>query len=925
MRFVLALAATVAIFLLGPPSPSVLASSSAAVSSSSNGSTANPAVERLGACMALQRQADVLLMIDTSGSLASATPTPTGTLPATDPTAVRVTAARYLTEQLAQSDSGVQLDVAVAGFDVNLHPSTGWTQLSPSTLPGLDSNIQTYAAQHDGVDTDYATAFSGALAMLRAHNIGGNRCQAIVWFTDGQFSIQPRQTSYQLQFGTTKSYAPGVDISTAAGVAQASREAETALCQPGGIMDQMRAANIETLAVGLGVDNPDFSLMQSMATGSTPNGTKCGTTSSDVAVGSFTLASNVDDIVFAFDTFADPHALPSQAEQAICELDPCSAARNFVLDSSIRSVHVLADTTNPGVEIFLTPPGAASAVVINNGSTQVANPAIPGLDGTWVSNHLVNFELTQKPGAEWAGKWSVVFVDPTGATPGKLAKTSIRIRAGLIPTVLDGSSFQLRSGTTMTVHFGVIDSVSNTLVTQVLGSALLTARLVPSSGSPVDLTAQTPISQLSNATPINLAAVSPGTATIEMELDVTTKSPNPGEGGTALSPELAQFHVTVLPPLHFPTVSTHLDFGHGTGTGTAPLRSRLAVTGPGCVWVGEASIMASPVKRSDVTIESSNATGSSAQSCLHIGNGQNGSLPLRLRLSEAGSGVVAGDLKVHLVASGAASETITEPVSFIGDVSKPVSQAVLWSTFVLALLLGLALPVAFLYLARYRTGRIPAGGLLVADIPVDISGSDVTRDRLPLSLSDHDFHFMSVPRATRELAPLPGVALQTRTPLNPVSAGYVLVTAPGFSVVTPDGDGRRQSAVHGTWMVLLAEPRRLEARLVLLLAGNSGPDGFSRVVEQVRTRAPSIVAEQRRTVIGGAPDAPASGGFGFDDEGPQRYTGEGSFKASDSDSSGSWGEPDSAVKSSPSSTAAPSTSASGAEDPQPGSDGGSWW
>jgi hypothetical protein len=838
---------------------------SANAASSVAGPTAgNPAIERLGACIATQHQADLLLMIDTSGSLGHAV----DGQPATDPTAVRVTAAQYLLDQLSQYSADVKLDVALAGFDVDFHPSTTWVPLTAGNLPSLDANVQSYASQDNGIDTDYTNAFVGALGMLRSHNLGGNRCQAILWFTDGEQSIQPRQTSYQRQFGTSKPYAPGVDISTPAGANRAASEGQAALCQPGGTIDQVRAANIITLAVGLGVSDHDFSLMKSVATGSAPNGTRCGTTSPNIAVGSFTLARSVDDILFAFDAFADPNDLPSQTEQAICQVRQCSAARNFVLDSSIRLVHVLADTTKPGVEIFLTPPGSRSAVVVTSRSTQVSSKAIPGLDGTWINDHIVDLNLAQKPGERWDGKWSVVFVDPNGSTPGELAKTSIRIVGDLVPTLLDGPSLEFRSGKKLTAHLGVIEDVTHQPVTHVLGTALLTARLVPASGPDIGIVSQIPIDQLAAGTPIDLSSVPPGAATIDLVLNVTTKSPDPGVPGTALSPQVAQIPVDVLPPLQFPTVGTYLDFGHASGT--APLHANLAVAGPGCVWVNGGSISASPVDVKDVAVRVSGATGSAPASCLRLGVGQHASIPMTLRLSRSGTGVVAGTLTAHLSSVGADSEAITEPVKFIGDVVKPANGVTLWSTFALALLLGLAVPVVFLYLARWRAARIPAGGVLVADVPIEVSDVDVTRKGLPLVITDHDCEYVPVSRASRQLSPLPGVSVRTRMPVDPVGAGYAAVSAPGFSVVTAGGDGRLPSAVRGSWMVLLAEPDRQQARLVLILAANSTPEAFSRMAAQVRRSAPSLVSAARRaaasgTTPGASGPSDESGTLGFDD------------------------------------------------------------
>lgn len=881
---------------------------------------ADPAVERLGACIATQHEADLLLLIDTSGSLGHAI----GGQPPTDPSAFRVTAAKYLLRQLAQSERNARFDVAIAGFDVTYHPSGGWQRLSTASLSVLDRNLDSFASRDNGIDTDYTNAFTGARDALRAHNIGGQRCQAILWFTDGQFSIQQRETSYQLQFGTTKPYAPGVNITTAQGVARATTLGELALCRPGGIMDQIRAGNIETFAVGLGVANHNFSLMQSMATGRGSIGSTCGTISPGVAVGSFTLAQDVDDILFAFDMLSDPSNLPVQQEQRICQFHPCSASRDFVLDSSIQAVHVLADTGRPGIEMFLTPPGAKVAALLQYTSGKVSDPQVTGLSGTWITNQILDITLSEATSPSWHGEWSVVFVDPKGTSSGSLAKTSIRITGDLVPRLLDVSSLQLRSNAIPTAHFGVVNSTTQEPVTSILGTASLSAELDTPSGATLPLASDLPLSQLSAGVPVNLSGISPGAATIVLTLNVTTKSPGHGVPGTALSPQVVQVPVSVLPPLDFPTVTTsRVDFGHATGT--APMHALLRVNGPGCVWVGEAAVTASPTNPNDVLFATAKASRPTA--CDELSEGASVAIPLTLSVSKPGTGIIAGTFIVHLAPTGAPANAVTQSVAFIADVEKPANQAIFWSSFLLALLLGLALPIGFLYLARWRAARIPAGSLLVGQLPIEISETGVRRDGMPLAISDRDCSFFPVPRATRRLTPLPGLVLRSCTPLNPLSAGHTRVDAASSAVVTADGSGRLPIAVHGSWVVLLAEPGRHEARLVLLLAASSANAVFTQVADQVVRLVPAQVTRLRAEVksTGLAPDGGSAGAQGFDFTPGQSSSGFGYGSSSPTSQTGGSGF--GPVPSGPTSPRTPAATPppDGGEANSPSSGSDSWW
>ncbi len=176
------------------------------------------AVADFGGCLASQREGDLLLMIDESGSLQQS-----------DPDAARVEAANYLLGQLESfgSSAGVALDVAVAGFSSDFTMHAPWTRLDSGTLPELQDEVDAFRSRTSGLDTDYWLALDGARGALAEHATGGPAtCQAIAWFSDGKLDFTARDGE--------KPYAPGISMATDEGVAQVVDAARESICRPAG-------------------------------------------------------------------------------------------------------------------------------------------------------------------------------------------------------------------------------------------------------------------------------------------------------------------------------------------------------------------------------------------------------------------------------------------------------------------------------------------------------------------------------------------------------------------------------------------------------------------------------------------------------------------------------------------------------------------
>ena len=814
------------------------------------------ALQELGACLAAEGKGDLLLLVDQSGSLRQ-----------TDPTATRVRAAAYLLQQLAAATArgGQQLDVAAAGFDAGYQRVIDWQPLSQASVPSLTEGLGQFAARHTGFDTDYANALAGARDELQQRAQSGPRCQAVLWFTDGRFDIGPRMSaSERQQYGTTKEYAPGITLTDKGAAAQVEQAGRTAMCRDGGTADQLRAAGVLTLAIGLGTAADDFGLLRSLATGTDVVAGGCGRAPT-TTVGDFRLASDLDDLFFAIDADGDPQQLPSTTAAGICQRLACAErAHRFVLDLSVRQVHVLAGADRAGIQVLLRAPSGASTPF----TFTTADPANVIVDGQqvtarWLSDRTLDVSLVRQVDATWPGEWAVTFVDPAGSSPDGTSRTQVRITGDLVPTVVNAGTLELRSGSLLPVQLGLVSEATGKPVDAagVLGSATTSAQLMAADGKVVPLAQQVPADQLTVPRQLDLASVTPGDATLRLTLALRTADAPATAGraaapGTQLANRVVDVPVTVLPPLHYPTVSSSLSFGRiqGLQAHTAALQ----VTGPGCIWVDGTVVGASPDGVGTVTVTS---TFNSANNCLRLAEGQKAEIPVRLTVQHPGNGTVAGKVTAHLAPPTTGDPVIATPVSFLGDLVRPVDAGVRTAVFLLALILGLGLPIAFLYAAKWWTARIPGRTLLAGTVAVSVSEDAVLRGDDPLTFSHLDVSAVPVSRrGARNLALPGGLQLRTRTGLNPTAPGRTRVLPASRDLVTSTGGEDLPLAVHNCWIARSSNAAETQADVTVLVSAGAGPDVYARLAEDVRRRLPDHFTRMR--VDQDVPPPPVEDGWG---------------------------------------------------------------
>ena len=850
--------------------------------------------KRFGACLASQKAGDLLLLFDESSSLQS-----------TDPQAARVQAARYLLQTLGKYADRVaaNLEVTSAGFSDTFAPEHNWTKLTGSSADQLGSELSSIATKNTGIDTDYWLALDGARQELASRGPGANggqRCQAIAWFSDGKIDFTPRPTS--------KPYADGVNLDSPTGVDETTKRAVDSICRPGGLADQLRSSGIIMLGIGLGANKTpsDFDVMSAISTAHGLNGLACGKIT-DPVPGDFYPVSNIDDMLFAFDALNPDPGTTQQGP--VCQLQVCPEARhNFVLDRSIKSVNILGSGGVAGVVPYLiSPSGQTLELPRKDGRNAADIDGVP-VSYEWQSESAQMISLQNAGGPQWAGQWAIVYVDTTGQHPDAVSKVSIHITTDIFPALTGSEKVSWRSGQVLKgLTFGLVDGQGKPMQpTDLAGTAIMSAALVPDGAAPIGLLQSVAKDDIAKPVDADLTKVNPGRAVLRMSLVITTAPATDPSGaqiapGTELSPQDVDVPVQILPKLGLPTPGERIDFGtvQATKGATAPLN----ITGPGCAWIADtdaAKVVAAP---DDIGTPRVTSTANSAQNCIKVRTGQTAQLPVTLRTDHDGHGGLNGTVPVHVAALDNPSDAQVVEVPFVASLIQPLNTTNFVLVLIAALLLGPGIPLALLYASKWWVSKIPDTPMLAERIPVEVRNDVVLRDGEPFAMADADL-IQPVPGlagGTRKLT-VQGVTLIATMGRSPFGAGYVTVDADGLISVgselpATDRSGLRAVlplAIHNKWVVLHdpREPANL-AEVLLLVGGRTDIATRERLYEDVARRLPELLNGLRlRAVQAGlasAHDEPGQGVSPFGDAGSRLPVAHDPFQSTGPSRSGSPG------------------------------------
>ncbi len=804
--------------------------------------TGATAVQDFGACLQQHKQGAILLTIDTSGSLKS-----------TDPDRARVVAAQVLLAGLAKSaqEGKFALDVAISGFDYTL-TRPQWTGLTPARLAGLQSAAASVGARNSGFETDYWTALTMARAALdqREPTTVAGGCRAMIIFTDGKYELSARTTPDELNsFQATKPI-PGVEsvqITTDAAANQVVTAGEHDICRAGGVADQSRIDGITTFAVGLSSTRPngttDFGFLQRVATNSD------GTCGRQPGRGEFVAAENIQDLVLAFGGLGDPTNQPEPVDTGgICSRVDCSDRHTFALDSSIRRIHLLGAASVEGIVVGVTVPGRPVVILRHTAQPRVVRAGSTSLTVTWFSANVVSIDADYGRAENWDGTWSISFIDPTGDQPDGVSKTQLTISGDLEGEVVAPSA-------------GVTASVASRL-------QLHTVR---TDGTPVQLASPLPtviadVSAASDADPTKRVDVVTELRVKSSSVDFTWSVPASFPAGPAtlttvlrvrtatglqLAPQSRRTAVKVLPPPDVPVVqTTSVDFGRIQGAHSAKASIRIA--GDGCAWLSAADLTVFPERAGGDTVTSDHTRGSR---CLSVPAGGTADLQVILHNPRSANGKVQGTLTLQVTPKGLPDRASPVVLPFTATVEGEAKKSVEIVVLVLAMLIGLGLPVGGYAYLKWRAGAFPAGVIDWLVAPVEITGGSA---QLLDPNAVHEQHLQpsgQIQRGQREVTLGTAVA-KARFRWRPDQPGRAVIEASGHVGVGSEpeyveaGSGLPlvPLALQNSWAFLVQGPATGDStrgELLLMVAQGASAAQLSDLAARALADLPSRLAEGR--------------------------------------------------------------------------------
>ncbi len=811
------------------------------------------AAEHFTSCISASKQADILLLMDESGSLAGY-----GNTPGTDPDDTRISAANFFLTRMATiaKDSGSTIKIRIAGFAVDYDPGTSWIALDDANLPKARDALASFADKDHGAGTDYYLGLDGARKELNAQRKKDPKaCQAIVFFSDGQLDVVqgPTENDYH---SVERPYAKS-DPNRTGDWKAATKQAGDALCSATGLATQLRSRSITVFGIGLAPDGQDgkFSLMKDVVTGSHDCGAKAGQTP-----GMFVTAKNIDDLLFAFNDLTGAQ----NQERDVCQgkVSNCDAAEvhDIVLDGSISHVDILGTAPVDGVQAWLLS-SSGKQIELKHVANQQKLTA-DGMAGTysWLSGHTLSTRWDKAgDAAAWAGTWRLVFVDPASASTGKKSRVGVEVKGDLSAVVVEPKDLvSLRQDSPLDVTLGLIDGDGKpVLPSELRGTMRLNADLVDVAGGSTPLAQGLDAAVIAQPVPLDASDSTPGPASLILTLQYTTAGTS-GAAGTTLLPSSTELPISVLPPANYPLVADALDFG--ALEGPADATADISVQGPGCAWLDPTALVidGAPDGIGDVSFDSS-AIGQ--DSCFEVAEGTTSALPVHLRTHDGGNGDLLGTITIKTVPLDAPDKAPVDViVHYSAEMSRPLNQVNFTIVLIASLLLGVGIPVGLAYLAKYlfnstiprqslyaieRTVTAGPGQLLQDGRPLQIDYASL-KDMLPGTGKRHltagSFHLASV----MGLSPFGSATAHFEgVPCGATSCEPIASTKPTLPLV-----------MANTWSLVKRPGMAPDEAGLLVLLSSTMRDGQTKVdelIDQLNIKGPVLI-EQLTTLMTDAPN-----------------------------------------------------------------------
>ncbi|WP_076985294.1 hypothetical protein [Actinosynnema sp. ALI-1.44] len=706
---------------------------------------AEPAMSQLSGCVKERGALDVLILMDESRSLQS-----------TDKPARRVRAAQVALHGLRQlTDAAVmapakpvRVQVGLAGFARGFSPGP-WRDLV-ADAPAINADVSGFADRDDIVGTDYAAALRGARQQLAEHaatatSAGGKPpCQALLWFTDGDYD--PLDS------------APGNEAEKERG----KRE----LCDPNGVLDRMRAERVPLLTVAL--TKQDFSVagqefLRWLTLG-------CGS-QSGADWGVYVPSGDDAGLVDAFSDLMQKVRAAGEPAQ-LCGGQGCS----FELDDVLRNFYVLIHTGGAGAAVTLQPPAGPPVNLDRPGAGDAREAAGAKLRWAWFGDDIVTVsgELPRSNAGQWRGTWKVGLDGGAGKAQGGRVYLIGDLEQRIVrqPRFVRGEQWTLAVKTMSPADARLhLDRIRPELTVAIAdGDDRRAARTTTEPDGTVAVTFDPPPEWHSTQ--------------VKLTIGLSVRTPS----GIDISPPPLVTDVTVITPLTLEPASLALPSVLGTATTQGTVRISAPAAG-GCVWVdnGNSRFTGVPVHIATTTTPEA----STPDSCVRVDHGQHRELTFRFGADHGWTGRADGTVSLRVKPDGGTEYQSDVPVTFALDIARDIDFWAVWIALAVIGFVPLLLMSLFnvLVLARFQRART----LRVACVPVRVVPG-TTIEIIPQD-GRTDWprpdQFTPVVRRTRSL-PVGKVRFVARASVNPFKPAYTKVVAHrGTQVVSPEHDPAR--------------------------------------------------------------------------------------------------------------------------------------
>ncbi|HWJ60522.1 MAG TPA: VWA domain-containing protein [Acidimicrobiales bacterium] len=817
----------------------------------------DPAIDDLVGCVQGSRELLVLFLIDESASLKQ-----------TDPDNRRVDAARGALDSLialssSEGAASPNVDVSLAAFSNEFRTVQDWTEAGPDSADQLNESLDEFAEFNGGKDTDFVNALSAgreALADQAAVVTSGGGdapCRAIMLFTDGGYDLGVRASEAdQEEFGTTKPYAPGIELTTEAQVKKAEALGRRALCDPGELADEIRGDDITLLTVALSGDVARRAqLPLAAATAGKADDYTCGTQpkegESSRPQGAYLPAEDIDVLITQFNgvgtRLAGGNLVPGKDQVEICGADPCAAGtRTFTLDRSLRRAQVIALPPAEGATVVLEAPDGSTAEVSEAGTSKVGSTELVtrSVAGRGFAIDLVRPD----DDASWTGGWKASITDPE--QEGEDATLQVYVFSDIGVAFAETPSLERGATADLEVKLELPKGVKSA---DVIDTAEASVRLrnpvtgrtdeIPLEGKPggpftgtydvpetltsnvVEATAEVRISTTSDAVLVSQSAPT----------EVLVRRP---EGSIQFAPGAIQ-----MPSLT----------GEGSSEGEMIL---VGGEGAGCVWFGTTDVPEPPEGAGPVAVTLADGSPLPGKAdCIQVPKGESVTLTIEAKPDGRASGTVAGTLEVFEKVDGGPKETTTQ-VPFRFDMARGVDQAQRLLLSLVLLLGGLALPLGALLLLNAVSARFQdLDAVQGTALPVRVVGTAISRVdgayARPLSLRSDDFGSLAAAGNNRRFT-FGGVEFRARASRNPFGATIAMAAPEGGAAKLKGNVGSRvelDPALAGSWIFLLdSDKTRLAGKgevvglLIAFVAEGNVATQTDRMLPDIERRLPEIAS-----------------------------------------------------------------------------------